>query len=437
MKAYIETFGCQMNEYDSERIIYYLEKKGYVKTDDIDSSDIIVINTCAVREKAQNRLYGHLGNLKSRFGHKNDPKIICVGGCTAQSLAGKIQERFPFVDIVFGTRNISQLPDLIDRRAKEKSIICSVADEGLDCRLDEARRQDPYRALVPVSIGCNNFCSYCIVPYVRGREISIDPDNIISAVSNMVSEGIVQVTLLGQNVNSYGKDLGEGMDFSYLLRRVSCVEGLKRIRFMTSHPKDISLSLIKTIGESDNIMNHIHLPLQAGSDRILKKMNRGYTGDRYMRIIEDIYNNIEDCSITTDIIVGFPGEERKDFDDTLDIVKRARFDRAFTFLYSPRQGTSAAEMEDNTPSREKKIWFEELTELQKNISSQKNSSYTGKKVKVLVEGFSPKNKDLLQGRMENNTVVIFKGKSDLIGSIVDVKIDETRSFYVRGDIEGK
>jgi tRNA-2-methylthio-N6-dimethylallyladenosine synthase len=225
-----------------------------------------------------------------------------------------------------------------------------------------------------------------------------------------------------------------GIDFSYLLQKVSDIDNLKRIRFMTSHPKDISLSLIKTIGERDNIMNHIHLPLQAGSDKILKKMNRKYTRDRYMKIVGDIYKNIEDCAISTDIIVGFPGEERKDFDDTLDIVRRARFDRAFTFIYSPRQGTSAAKMEDSIPAAYKKKWFEELLEVQNQISFEKNSKYVGTKFKVLVEGFSPKSQELLQGRMENNTVVLFEGGKDLIGSIIDVEITETKSFYVRGNV---
>lgn len=433
MKVYIETFGCQMNEYDSERILYYLEKKGYQKTTDMDESDIIVINTCAVREKAENRLFGHLGRLKNRLKGRSS-SIVCVGGCTAQSLAGTIQEKFSFVDIVFGTHNISRLPELIDKRFREDKIICSVEDEGFDYMLDEVKRLDPYQALVPVSIGCDNFCSYCIVPYVRGREISIDPGIITDTIKDLVSDGVVQVTLLGQNVNSYGKDLEEGKDFSYLLQKVSDIDGLKRIRFMTSHPKDISLSLIKTIGERDNIMNHIHLPLQAGSDRILKKMNRKYTRDRFMKIVEDIYSNIEECTITTDIIVGFPGEERKDFDDTMDIVRRARFDRAFTFIYSPRQGTSAARMEDRIPAAEKKKWFEELLEVQNQISFEKNSKYKGKKLEVLVEGFSPKNQELLQGRTENNTVVLFEGEKDLVGSIIDVKITETKSFYIRGNV---
>ena len=433
MKVYIETFGCQMNEYDSERILYYLGEKGYRKTMDMDESDIIVINTCAVREKAENRLFGHLGSLKSRLKGQSS-KMVCVGGCTAQSLAGKIQEKFPFVDIVFGTHNISRLPELIDERSREGRMICTVADEGFDYALDETKRLDPYRTLIPVSIGCNNFCTYCIVPHVRGREISIDPIAIINTIKALVSDGVVQVTLLGQNVNSYGKDLEEGIDFSYLLQKISDIGGLKRIRFMTSHPKDISLSLIRTIGERENIMNHIHLPLQAGSDRILKKMNRKYNRDRFMKIVENIYNNIKDCAISSDIIVGFPGEERKDFDDTLDIVRRARFDRVFTFIYSPRQGTSAARMEDKIPASEKKKWFEELLELQNQVSFEKNSKYKGAKFKVLVEGFSPKNKDLLQGRMENNTVVLFKGKKDIIGSIIEVKITETKSFYIRGNV---
>ncbi|MCD4669356.1 MAG: tRNA (N6-isopentenyl adenosine(37)-C2)-methylthiotransferase MiaB [Actinomycetia bacterium] len=429
--VYIETFGCQMNEYDSERILYYLKEKGCKVVPSPEESNIVIINTCAVREKAKNRLFGHLGKLKNLKELRND-LIICVGGCTAQSMGKEIQERCPFVDIVFGTHNISELPFLIEQKLVGSSNICSVISEGFDYDLDRASRVNKYSALVPVIIGCNNFCSYCIVPYVRGRERSLDPGPIIENIKKLVSDGVLEVTLLGQNVNSYGKDLNTAMDFSRLLEKVSDIKGLERIRFMTSHPKDYSENLIGVIKDRANIVNHIHLPLQSGSNRILKMMNRKYSREDYMDIVENVKSSINGYSITTDIIVGFPGEEKRDFDDTMDIVERVRHDRAFTFIYSPREGTAAAEMADPVSLKEKKEWFGELLEVQNNISFERNKEYVGKMVKVLVEGFSPKDGSMLGGRMENNMIVNFKGKKELIGRIVDIKIEKAMSFYLTG-----
>ncbi len=432
-KVYIETFGCQMNEHDSERMLYHLEQIGYGPSEKRDDADIIIINTCAVREKAANRLFGHLGNLKP-IKEANPGMLICVGGCTAQNIRDQIQKKCPFVDIVFGTHNISELPALIDQRIKGEKSICSIIDDGFDYDLDKVKRISSFQALVPITTGCNNFCSYCIVPYVRGREKSIEPDSIIRSIKEIVSGGVIEVTLLGQNVNSYGKDIDKGINFSNLLEGVSDITGLKRIRFMTSHPKDCSPELIKIVGTRDNIVNHFHLPMQAGSNRILEKMNRKYSREKYLDIIDNIRNSISNSTITSDIIVGFPGEERKDFEDTLDMVKKVRFGRAFTFIYSPREGTDASKMEDPVSLEEKKKWFSELLQVQNQISCEENEKFSGRKVEVLVEGKSHKDDKLLEGRMGNNIVINFEGKNDLIGKIVPVKIVRARTFHMMGEL---
>jgi tRNA-2-methylthio-N6-dimethylallyladenosine synthase len=433
MKVFIETFGCQMNEYDTERMLYHLEQIGYRPTDNRDAADIIIINTCAVRENAKNRLFGHLGNLKKQKKARPDT-ILCVGGCTAQNIGSQIQKIYPFVDIVFGTHNISELPALISQRVKEERSICSIASDGFDYDLGKSKRISNFQALIPVTMGCNNFCSYCIVPYVRGREKSIEPAKIINAVKKMVSEGVIEVTLLGQNVNSYGKDLNGNMDFSKLLEKISVISGLKRIRFMTSHPKDFSPELVDIIKRRDNIVKHVHLPLQAGSNRILGKMNRKYTREQFTDIVNNIRKDIEPVSITSDIIVGFPGEDYKDFKDTLEMVKRLRFSRVFTFIYSPREGTAAFKLKDAISIEEKKRWFNELLQVQNKISLEENEKFKGTKIEVLVEGRSPKDRSLLEGRMENNIIVNFKGGADLVGRIVGLKIIDVKTFYLTGEL---
>jgi len=432
-KAYIKTFGCQMNENDSERIIYLVEKEGYRRTFDIEDSDLIILNTCAVREKAQNRLYGHIGNLKN-LKYKNNDILICIGGCVSQSLKEKIMEDFPLVDVVCGTHNIHELPQIIKRRIKTGKSICSIRKEGFDPDLFKVKREKKFKAYVPISIGCDNYCSYCIVPFVRGRERSIEPGKIIENVKDLASGGVIEIMLLGQNVNSYGKDLDERFSFSRLLEKVSYIKGLKRIRFMTSHPKDFSLNIIDIIKSRDNIVKHIHLPLQSGSDKILGKMKRYYTRKEYLNIISNIKRKIPACSITTDIIVGFPGEERADFLETIDMIKKIRFSRAFTFIYSPRKGTEAYKMDDHVSLKDKKKWFRELIDIQRDISFEENKKAIGKKFEVLVEGNSKKGSNFLEGRTEDNTVVNFRGSTGLIGKIVPVIITGTKSFYVMGDM---
>jgi tRNA-2-methylthio-N6-dimethylallyladenosine synthase len=433
MKAYIKTFGCQMNENDSERIMHLVEKEGYKRTYDIEDSNLIIINSCAVRKKAKDRLYGHIGNLKNLKFKKNNI-LICVGGCVTQSIRSKILKEFPFIDIVFGTHNIAEIPQLIKKRLKTGKSICSISEEGFDPGLYKVKREKKFKAYVPISIGCDNYCSYCIVPFVRGRERSIKEEKIINNVKGLAGEGVLEIMLLGQNVNSYGKDLKGEHGFSDLLAKVSEIKGLKRIRFMTSHPKDFSMDIINIIKKRNNIVKHIHLPLQSGSDKILKKMNRSYTRESYLNIISNIRSKIPDCSITTDIIVGFPGEERTDFLKTLDMIKMVRYSRAFTFIYSPRKGTKAFEMDDYIPLGDKKKWLRELIEIQKEISLSENKKTIGKEFKVLVEGNSKKGKDILEGRMEDNTVVNFKGTKDLIGKITPVIITGAKSFYITGDL---
>lgn len=433
-KFYIETFGCQMNEFDSERIGYLLETCGYLRTNDLNSAKIILINTCSVREKADNRLYGHLGNLKS-LKINNPDTLICVGGCTAQSLKEKIIKEFPYIDIVFGTKNIKNLPDLIKKRRQTNKSICETEIlKNYDSEIFNFKRTFKFKAYLPITIGCNNYCSYCIVPQVRGEEMSIPMNLIIKKVENLISEGVCEITLLGQNVNSYGKDLKSPENFAKLLDNLSKIKGLKRIRFVTSHPKDFSKNIISVIKQNSNIMRHIHLPLQAGSNKILKLMNRKYTREDYMNLYHSIRSELPDCSITTDIIVGFPGENEEDFCRTLDLVKNLRFDRAFTFIYSKRKGTVAEKIPDNVTLNIKKQWFKELVELQNLISLEQNKKMIGLKFEVLVEGFSNKKEGQLKGRLENNTVVNFNGDKELIGKLVPVKIKDAKSFYLSGEL---
>lgn len=433
-KFYIETFGCQMNKFDSERIGYLLETCGYLRTNDLNSAKIILINTCSVREKADNRLYGHLGNLKS-LKINNPDTLICVGGCTAQSLKENIIKEFPYIDIVFGTKNIKNLPDLIKKRRQTNKSICETEIlKNYDPEIFNFKRTFKFKAYLPITIGCNNYCSYCIVPQVRGEEMSIPMDLIIKKAENLISEGVCEITLLGQNVNSYGKDLKSPENFAKLLDNLSKIKGLKRIRFVTSHPKDFSKNIISVIKQNSNIMRHIHLPLQAGSNKILKLMNRKYTREDYMNLYNSIRSELPDCSITTDIIVGFPGENEEDFRRTLDLVKNLRFDRAFTFIYSKRKGTVAEKIPDNVTLNIKKQWFKELVELQNLISLEQNKKMVGLKFEVLVEGFSNKKDGQLKGRLENNTVVNFNGDKELIGKLVPVKIKDAKSFHLSGEL---
>ncbi|MBM3705134.1 MAG: tRNA (N6-isopentenyl adenosine(37)-C2)-methylthiotransferase MiaB [Actinobacteria bacterium] len=440
---YIETFGCQMNEFDSERISYSLQENGYRYTSEIRKADVIIINTCSVRKRAENRLYGHIGNLKALKLEKPD-LVICIGGCTAQDLKSRIIEDFPFVDIVFGTKNQGILPALIEKKIELKRSICETGEDYHTFEhIYDFDRKFKFKAFLPVMVGCNNFCSYCIVPYVRGPELSVAPELILKAVKELVKNGVIEIMLLGQNVNSYGNDLKDKsatgkklLNFAELLNEVAQADGLKRIRFMTSHPKDFTEELIDVIEKNKNIMKHVHLPLQAGSDRVLDLMNRKYSRTFYIDLYGKIKDRMPECSITTDIIVGFPQEQYKDFLQTLEAVKMLRFNRVFTFIYSGRKGTAAERLKDTVSRDEKKIWFRNLVETQNDISLEENLKLVGRDFDVLVEGQSKRKGGLLEGRLENNSIVNFSGGPELTGTIKRVKITQAKSFYFNGELQG-
>lgn len=434
MKYHITTWGCQMNEHDSEKIAGMLEEMGHKPTKSYEEADIIVFNTCCVRENAELKVFSSIGNLK-KLKNKNPNLVIAVCGCMVQQkhVAQKIYDRFPFVDIVLGTHNIHKFPEILECVVSQDQRIIEIWDESKGIVENvPVKRDNNIKAWVTISFGCNNFCSYCIVPYVRGRERSRKPQDIIKEVKALAEEGFKEVTLLGQNVNSYGKDLSEEVRFSDLLYRINEIPGIKRIKFMTSHPKDLSDDLIKAIKECKKVCEHIHLPVQSGSTSILKKMNRNYTKEHYLNLVEKIYQEIPGVSITTDIIVGFPGETEEDFKDTLDVVERVRFDSAFTFMYSKRKGTPAAKMENQVPDEVKKERLQRLMDLQNRISKEKNMNLKDKTVEVLVEGYDAK-KNLLVGRTRTNKLVYFEGEPKrLSGKLVKVKITTPKTWTLEG-----
>jgi len=441
---YIETFGCQMNEFDSERISAILERQGYFKTDSREDAGLIILNTCSIRLKAENKLFGHIGNLKV-LKEQNPGLVICIGGCTAQSLKGKLNDTFPYIDIVFGTGNIENLPDLIKARAASSKSICETSGNPEEIKeLIDFKRKFPFKAFIPVMTGCNNYCSYCIVPYVRGHEKSIKPAIIVDSIKKLAADGVFEVTLLGQNVNSYGNafdnngkagvNLENINSFAKLLNEVAAIQGIKRIRFMTSHPKDFTEDIINAVRDNKNIMGHIHLPFQSGSDKILEMMNRKYTSKEYEDLFYKIKARIPDCAVTTDIIVGFPGEQQEDFNKTLELVRKLKFNRAFTFLYSSRRGTKAEAFDDPVPLVEKKKWFKQLLDIQNTISLAENGKMTGKVFEALVESESTKKSSRLEGRLENNTIVNFDGPKELPGRFINLEITQAHPFYLSGKI---
>lgn len=410
-KYYLETWGCQMNEEDSERIAGMLENMKYVRTDIRDDADIIIFNTCCVRENPENKVYGNLGELKA-LKKRNPHLIIAVCGCMMQEkgIPETIKKKFPFVDLIFGTYNIHRLPELINNIISSRKSIVEVWDkEGSIIEGLPVKRQNDVKAFVTIMHGCNNFCTYCIVPYTRGRERSRSPQNIINEIKNLADNGYKEVTLLGQNVNSYGKDI-EGMSFAKLLRMVNEVEGIERIRFMTSHPKDLTIDVIKAIKECDKVCKHIHLPVQSGSTRILKMMNRKYSKESYLKLIDTIKNEIPDVSLTTDIIVGFPEETEDDFKETLNMVESVRYDSAFTFIYSPRKGTPAERYKDQVPEEVKHERFNRLLSLVNKIGNENSKKYIGKTVKVLVEEKAKQmNRELQEGQILENLFILQVG----------------------------
>ncbi|MFW5787534.1 MAG: tRNA (N6-isopentenyl adenosine(37)-C2)-methylthiotransferase MiaB [Halanaerobiales bacterium] len=432
----IITYGCQMNEHDSEKIAGMLEDMGYIATEELDEADIIFLNTCVVRENAELKVFGKIGSLK-KLKEKNPDLIIGIGGCMMQvdEVVDEIYKKYPQVDLVLGTHNIHRLPDLIGQIQEQKKRVFEVwpEDDGLIPDVP-VKRDGDHKAWISIIRGCNNFCSYCIVPHVRGRERSRPSDQIISEVKEVVQKGVKEITLLGQNVNSYGHDLEEDIDFAELLQKLEIISGLQRIRYMTSHPKDFSQKMIEVIKNNNKVCEHFHLPVQSGSTRILKKMNRGYSRDDYRNLIYKIRDNVDEPSITTDIIVGFPGETEKDFEKTLDLVKELRFDMAFTFAYSPRKGTNAAAMEGQLSEEIKQKRLQRLMEIQNRISYENNLRYEGRVVQVLVEGESKNNPDTFMGRSRRNKLVIFPRKNNIKGEIINVKINRVKSWTLYGEI---
>lgn len=435
-KYCIITYGCQMNEHDSEKLAGMLESIGYQQASELEDADIILINTCTIRENADLKILGKIGSIKKIKEKKRD-LIIGVGGCMMQSekAVRQLYEKYPHVDLIFGTHNIHHLPDLIKRIERERGRIVEVweQEEGLIPDLPSVRKKE-FKAWVSIIQGCNNFCTYCIVPYVRGRERSRPLKDIIKEVEKLVSEGVKEITLLGQNVNSYGKDLPEDVDFADLLIELDKIKELSRLRYMTSHPRDFSLKLLEAIKNSRSVCEHFHLPIQSGSNSILKKMNRGYTREKYLELISAIRKEVPDSSITTDIIVGFPGETEKEFEETLGLIKEIRFDSAFTFIYSKRTGTPASTMEEQVPEDIKSRRLKELMDIQNQISLEKNQEELGKTLEVLIEGESKNNPDTLMGRDRKNKLVIVPRDDNLIGKIVNVKINRAQSFTLFGEV---
>ena len=436
LKYFIETWGCQMNEEDSEKLSGMLKSIGYTKTEVKEEASIILFNTCCVRENAENKVYGNLGNLK-KLKKKNPDLIIGICGCMMQQqgMADKILKEFPYVDIIFGTHNAYKFPEYLNRVKTEGVQVKEILDK--ETKIVEGipvDRESSVKGFVTIMYGCNNFCTYCVVPYVRGRERSRKPEDIENEIRDLVARGYKEITLLGQNVNSYGKGLEEEINFAGLLRRVNEIEGLERVRFMSSHPKDLTEEVIMAIKECDKLCEQIHLPVQSGSDRILKIMNRHYDRAKYMSLIEKIKKEIPDCTLTTDIIVGFPGETEEDFEDTLNLVKEVGYDAAFTFIYSRRNHTPADKMENQVPDDVKHERFNRLVAAVNESVIKGNKVYEGKTVEVLVEGPSKNDETKLMGRTRNNKLVNFEGNEKLVGKLVNVYIKRAQPFSLIGEI---
>ena len=434
LTCHVTTFGCQMNEKDSEKLLGILETIGYEEVETEDA-DFLIFNTCTVRENANTKLYGHLGQVK-KMKERNPQMMIGLCGCMMQEehVIEKIRTSYKFVDIIFGTHNIFKLAELLKARVDSKGMIVDIW-KNTDQIVEDlpSDRKFSFKCGVNIMYGCNNFCSYCIVPYVRGREKSREPEAIIEEIKGLVADGVTEVMLLGQNVNSYGKTLEHPVTFAQLLKQVEAIEGLKRIRFMTSHPKDLSDELIRTMAESKKVCHHLHLPMQSGSSRILKIMNRRYDKEKYLELVDKIRNAVPDISLTTDIIVGFPGETEEDFQDTLDVVEKCDFDSAFTFIYSKRSGTPAAKMENQVPEDVVKDRFDRLLALVQEKGRKASSRFEGTVQEILVEEES-REKGIFTGRTEYNLLVHFPGCQDLIGKYVKVKLDTCKGFYYFGSL---
>ncbi len=438
LTANITTFGCQMNARDSEKLSGILREAGYVETESEDA-DFVIYNTCTVRENANLRVYGRLGVLHG-YKKKNPNMKIALCGCMMQeaTVVEKLQKSYRFVDLIFGTHNIFKFAELLAMTLESDRMIIDIwkdTDQIVEDLPNE--RKYAFKSGVNIMFGCNNFCSYCIVPYVRGRERSREAKDIVREIEVLVKDGVVEVMLLGQNVNSYGKNLEQPMTFAELLREIEQIDGLERIRFMTSHPKDLSDDLIEVMANSKKICPHLHLPLQSGSSRILKAMNRRYDKEKYLALAKKIRERMPDIALTTDIIVGFPGETEEDFQETLDVVRQVRYDSAFTFIYSKRTGTPAAVMEDQIPEDVVKDRFDRLLKEVQAISKEMAERFTGNEETVLVEEKNSQMDGYVTGRLGNNHVVHFEGSEELIGKLIRVRLDECRGFYYMGTMLDK
>ncbi|MCG8400896.1 MAG: tRNA (N6-isopentenyl adenosine(37)-C2)-methylthiotransferase MiaB [Firmicutes bacterium] len=435
-KYLIITFGCQMNEHDSEHISGLLEGIGYTPAEDQSDADIIVVNTCCVRESAENKVFGLLGRL-GRLKKQNPGLILCLGGCMSQQehMAPRIKQRFSYIDVVFGTYNTNQLPELIDRTLNSGKQVIEVwpANGGIVEDIPVKRRQR-VRAWVSITYGCNNFCTYCIVPHVRGRERSRTPGDVGGELETLGREGYRDVTLLGQNVNSYGRDLGGAVDFADLLHMADGVAGIERIRFMTSHPRDFCDKLVEAVVNLPKVCEHIHLPVQAGSNAILQSMNRGYTREYYLGLVDKIKTAIPGVALTTDIMVGFPGETEAHFLDTLDLVRQVEYESAFTFVYNPRRGTPAAGMTDQVSDKVKSARIQELIELQNTITLQKNRAEVGRVLECLVEGTSRTNRELMGARTRTGKIVVYHGTPEQIGALLTLRVTGYSLTHLEGEV---
>ncbi|MBE5077691.1 tRNA (N6-isopentenyl adenosine(37)-C2)-methylthiotransferase MiaB [Anaerotignum lactatifermentans] len=424
-----------MNAHDSEKLEGMLDEMGYERTQEETEADFIIYNTCCVRENAELKVYGKLGWLK-HYKKENPDAVVALCGCMMQqdTVLETIRQKYRHVDLVFGTFNLYKLPELMKTREESGCTVFDIWQENQEVVEDlPSIRHFPYKASVNIMFGCNNFCSYCIVPYVRGRERSRTPEDILAEVRKLAADGVKEVMLLGQNVNSYGKNLENPVSFAELLRMVNEVEGIERIRFMTSHPKDMSDELILAMKECDKVCKNLHLPFQSGSTEILKKMNRHYTKEGYLELVRKVREAMPEITLSTDIIVGFPGETEEDFQETLDVIRKARYCTAFTFIYSKRTGTPAAKMENQVPEDVVKDRFDRMLQVLNPIVHEVTEEQVGKVLPVLVEEVSKHDENILTGRTEQNTLVHFSGSKDLIGQMVPVKIIENKTFYVIGE----
>lgn len=435
-KYLIETWGCQMNEEDSEKLSGMLGNLGYETCESREEADIIIFNTCCVRENPENKVYGNLGNLKI-LKKKKPELVIAICGCMMQQkgMPEKIKKTFPFVDMIFGTYNLHRFPELLQSVLQSGSSLVEIWEkEGEIVEGVPVEHQSKVKAFVTIMYGCNNFCTYCIVPYTRGRERSRTPEAIMTEVRDLISKGYKEVTLLGQNVNSYGKDI-EGTTFADLLRMVSSAEGIERVRFMTSHPKDLTQDVIDAMHDCPQICEHVHLPVQSGSTRLLEKMNRKYTKEAYLKLVDRIKEKVPNAALTTDLIVGFPGETEEDFQETIDLVKKVEFESIYTFIYSSREGTPAAKFKDHVPEDVKNERFKRLINVVNEIGEKKSAEYIGKTVEVLVEDRSKFDENMLAGRTRTGKLVYFTTSGEnLYGKLVNVKITSSQMYTLIGEL---